>query len=225
MRGKKHENIYKQKALSLRREGKSYDDIMKIIPIPKSTLASWYIAENIPSPFTRKIQLAHLRNIRPLAANARRQERLDRLKKIQNNATLEVRAYPVENIGFKKSILAVLYWAEGAKHERVSGLKFVNTDPNLMRLYLQLLRTCYTIDERRLRIRLHVHYYHKIREVKKFWSELLNISISQFAAAYVKKRSRKKRFRKNFQGICFVYYGDSAIREDRRFNSCQGRYA
>ena len=106
----------------------------------------------------------------------------------------------------------MLYWAEGRKGG--SGAKFVNTDPNLVKLYTTLLRTCYNVDETKFSVGLYVHYYHSIEKVKKFWSETLNIPLSQFNKVYTKKRSETKRFRKNFAGICFVYYGDTLIRKE-----------
>ncbi|KKW38989.1 MAG: hypothetical protein UY89_C0035G0014 [Parcubacteria group bacterium GW2011_GWA1_54_9] len=107
----------------------------------------------------------------------------------------------------------MLYWAEGAKSD-MTGLRFVNTDPVLAKLYISLLRSTYALDERRIRIRLHLHYYHKHREAITFWSKLLKVPNSQFGKIYVKKRSVQRRFRKNFQGICFINYFDGAIRRE-----------
>ena len=105
----------------------------------------------------------------------------------------------------------MLYWAEGAKSG--SEVNFANTDPKLSLLFITLLRECFEIDEKRLRLRLHVHYYHKKKTVRKFWGELLNIPQDQFQKIYVKKRSKTKKFRQNFAGICFIRYGDVAIKD------------
>ncbi len=107
-----------------------------------------------------------------------------------------------------------MYWAEGNKCEKACGTKFANTDPNLAKLYVTLLRKCYNITEVKLKIGLYVHYYHSIKKTKKFWSKMLGIPLAQFYKVYVKKRSKTKRFRKNFAGICFIYYGDSKIRKE-----------
>lgn len=216
MRGSKYPAETREKAVKLRRAGKSYAQINAALgeSLPKSTLASWFWKENVPSPFTKEKQRKHLDSIRPQANQARRDGRNARLETIARNAKREVKTYPLSERGFQKSILAALYWAEGGKYPGVSGLRFVNTDPDLLRLYLSLLRSCYTIDESKLRIRLHLHYYHPIRKSKDFWAQTLRIPSEQITSVYVKKRSRKKRFRKNFMGICFVQYGDSSIREE-----------
>lgn len=133
---------------------------------------------------------------------------------MRNKISQEIKKYPLKDFGFLKSMLAVLYWAEGSKYEGVSGLQFTNTDPDLAKFFITLLRKCYKLNESKFRIRLHLHYYHKARESKRFWAKLLRIPLDQFASVYVKKRSRKKRFRKNFMGICLMRYLDSNVRKD-----------
>ena len=107
----------------------------------------------------------------------------------------------------------MLYWAEGTKSDR-TGLKFVNTDPVLAKFYISLLRSAYVVDESRIRVRIHLHYYHRHKAAVTYWSNLLGVPRSQFGKIYVKKRSVLKRFRKNFQGICFINYFDGSIRRE-----------
>lgn len=112
-----------------------------------------------------------------------------------------------------KSLLAMLYWAEGTKGGS-GGPIFTNTDPVLLYLYLRLLRMAYPIKESRLRIRIHIHHYHNPEASIRFWSRILGVPRSQFGKIYVKKRSTRKKFRENFQGICFIKYFDTAIRRE-----------
>ena|SRR3989344_3796561 len=84
----------------------------------------------------------------------------------------------------------------------------------MLKLFIELLRRSYLLDESKFRVRIHLHYYHEKKELTKFWSELLNIPVSQFAAPYLKPRSKKKRFRKNSKGICLLRYADSNIRRE-----------
>ncbi|MEK7165241.1 MAG: hypothetical protein AAB874_00340, partial [Patescibacteria group bacterium] len=110
-----------------------------------------------------------------------------------------------------KSVLCALYWAEGSKNRGM--LNFANTDPKLLKLFITLLRQCYKLDEQKFRIRLHLHWYHKEKELKIFWSKLLNIPVSQFNKTYRKKRSKERVFRKNIGGICFLRYNSDNLRE------------
>lgn len=213
MRGTIYNEKIKNEAEQLRKAGISYGDIKKTLNIPKSTLSVWF-SKKFPYKFDKKAQAEHLKNIRPLAMAAKKKRTEEEARNIQEKIGQEIKKYPLTNIGFLKSILAGLYWAEGAKYKGVSGLKFVNTDPNLTHLYITLLRKCYDLDEGRFRIKLHLHYYHNKKEGKNFWSKLLNIPETQFANPYIKKRSKKRRFRKNFMGICFINYLNSNIRKE-----------
>jgi len=213
MRGCVYGENLKKKAEKLRASGKTYKEIRDLLNIPKSTLSNWF-SKKFSGIFDREKQLSHLAKIRPLAADAKKREKEKKQAILIKKISKEVKNYPLKNIGLLKSILSALYWAEGAKHEGVSGLRFVNTDPKLAKFYIALLRKCYKLDEAKFKIRLHLHYYHGIREAKKFWSDLLNIPLNQFTGIFIKKRSRKKRFRKNFMGICFINYSDSNIRKE-----------
>ena len=55
---------------------------------------------------------------------------------------------------------------------------------------------------------MHLYYYHREKEIKTFWSKLLNIPENQFEKTYRKYRSKEKTFRRNFGGICFIKYYD-----------------
>lgn len=219
MSGKFYSATVKKKAKQLRRQRKTYSEITKQLGIPKSTLSGWF-GERLGVSFTmdREAQLAHLRRIRLLAVKVVK-DKFAKLRALEDKEVAEavrreIRKFPKNNLAVYKSLLSMLYWAEGSKHEKMSGLKFANTDPDLMLLYLTLLRKCYDMDEAGFRVRLHVHYYHSIKETKKYWSKLLNIPLSQFNKVYIKKRSKTKKFRRNFIGICFLYHRGSNIRKE-----------
>lgn len=201
----------KEEARQLRRKHYSYTDIVKRLNVPKSTLHEWIKNIERPWQFLPQNQEENLARMRVLAASALKRRRLERLSKITLRVDRVVNKYAAKSVGFSESMLAMLYWAEGSKGR--GSLRFANTDPSLVLLFLTLLRECYSIDESKLRVRLHLHYYHLIRKTRKYWSSLLRIPESQFGKIYIKKRSKTRKFRKNFAGICFlVYYS-----EDLRF--------
>lgn len=203
----------KETAWKLRKEGKTYNEILKLTSIPKSTLSAWF-GKDMGMPFDRKALIQHLANIRPLANKMRVKQRLDDLEEIKSRVGIEVAGYPIDIISVQKTILAMLYWAEGSKHEKISGLKFTNTDPKMITLFIKLLRSCYKPDETKFYVYLQLHHYHSVGESKKFWSELTNVPISQFHKITIKKRSKNKRFRKNFMGICSIGHSSSLIRKE-----------
>lgn len=217
MRGKAYTIEDKNQVKKLIGERKSYKDIERILNVPKSTISTWF-GKTIDKPWRRKTMLEHLAKIRILAL-ATLKNKWDTKRKEEDQivkATVDkdLKSYPFNNIGFYKALLAMLYWAEGSKHKGACGTKFANSDPNLAKLYVTLLRKCYDINENKFSIGLHIHHYHHLKETRNFWSKTLGIPISRFYKVYIKKRSKTKRFRKNFAGICFVYYGDSKIRKE-----------
>ncbi len=207
----RHSSEIKNEVLELVRSGSSYGQIQKKLVVPKSTIATWVKNEGIVPDRTR--QLVHLSQARLKSTETIHAKKQARLLVAENGARGVLADVPFENNAVQKSLLAMLYWAEGSKGENAS-LTFVNTDPLLMQLYIFLLRTCYTIEESRIRVRLHLGYWHDHAVAIKFWSELLNVPESQFGKIYVKKRSTQKKFRKNYRGICFVIYGSEAIRQE-----------
>ena len=48
-----------------------------------------------------------------------------------------------------KILCALIYWCEGAKVK--TGIAFTNSDPNLVRTFLHLLKTGFDIDEKNSR--------------------------------------------------------------------------
>ena len=202
----------RREVLRMGKLGKTYPEIRERFFIPKSTLSVWF--KNAGKKPDRRRQLEHLKRVRPMALATIHRNKEKRVALAAKIAKRELSMLPLKNRSVQKALLAMLYWAEGAKSEMTGGLKFVNTDPVLAKLYISLLRSAYSLNESRIRIRLHLHYYHQHREAIAFWSKLLEVPGSQFGKIYVKKRSVQRRFRKNFQGICFINYFDGAVRRE-----------
>lgn len=212
MAGARYPKEIKLKVLRLGKTGKTYPEIQTLFPIPKSTLSYWF--KNAGKKPDRMRQLEHLKRIRLLSAETKRRQRQEWINLAWENGSTAAAQLNLNNKEILMAMLSMLYWAEGAKHAKAHGMAFVNTDPQLMLLYITLLRKIYPIDEARFRVRLHLHYYHSHKDAIAFWSKMLDIPPSQFGKIYVKKRSKQKRFRKNFQGICFVKYPNSVAREE-----------
>ncbi|MDP3917889.1 MAG: hypothetical protein Q8Q30_01805 [Candidatus Woesebacteria bacterium] len=201
----------KIEAREMRLGGASYGEITSKLKIPKSTLHTWLYPIKRPYDEIQFERIQHLNNIRPLAIKKLKSLREDRLNLISKKVQNEIPNYPTGNMFFNKGLLSMLYWAEGSKGR--GNVSFANTDPNLALLYITLLRKCYKLDETKFRMRLHLHYYHNVTEIRNYWSELLEIPLSRIGKIYFKKRGNSgKRFRKNFYGICFIIYYSENLR-------------
>lgn len=202
----------KEKAVKLRTDGFSYTQITKSLGVVKSTLNTWLRDLPKPEKYQYLTQDSWLKTIRPLAqaANKRKNDGLfnEMVKKVKTEVSLLEPGKQTE-----KSILSMLYWAEGSKRKQ-SVVIFANTDPRLIFLFATLLRRNFQLDESKFRVRLHLHYYHRESEVKKFWSKLLKIPENRFGKTYRKKRSKEKTFRRNFGGICFLKYNSVYLQRE-----------
>ena len=206
----------KDTAKKMRHDGATYGEITKNLGVVKSTLSDWL--KNLPLPdhqyFTNRKEW--LKNIRILSAKSKKKTRMQKEENIALSVKKEVNTWSfLHSTESQKSLLAMLYWAEGQKSPELGApVNFTNTDPKLMLLFLTMLRNCYRLDESKLRVRLHLHWYHKINEVRSFWSMLLNIDESKFGKIYLKQRSKTKTFRKNLAGICIVRYHSIDLRRE-----------
>lgn len=212
MAGLRYPAATKKAVLALGARGLTYEQIREKYPVPKSTLSVWFTAARNGRVIDKSKQLEHLKRARLASALVKSEQRKQRLAAASSSASRIANTLPINRADVCKTMLAMLYWAEGGKQD--GNLKFTNTDPALARLFLTLMRMCYEIDESRLRVALQVHYYHRRGSVLEFWSSLLEIPESQFWKIYVKKRGVGKRFRKNFQGICNIHYSSSSIQRE-----------
>lgn len=198
------------KAKTLRLKGFSYGQLQETLKVPKSTLHVWIHGISRKDRFTIQDRMRWAKQMQPLGSQANHRKREERIARTKQQARLQTIRLDIRE-EMKKAILAMLYWSEGSKVR--GGMCFANTDPRLMLLFITTLRDCYSIDESKLRVRLHLHDYHNEVAVKSFWSELLHVPETQFYKTYHKARSKEKTFRRNFGGICFLRYNSEDLKD------------
>lgn len=211
MAGSRHPEEIKRRVLGLGALGQTYAQIQKKYPVPKSTLSYWFSRAGKKQDRTR--QLDHLRLARIASIKSKNRQKELRIKEAGAAARHVATRVPILQKAVGKALLAMLYWTEGGKTD--GSMKFTNTDPELVSLFLSLLRENYDIDESRLRVGLLVHYYHNRNQTRQFWSKKLHIPAKQFWKIYLKPRSGKKKgYKRNYYGICNLHYSSSAIQRE-----------
>lgn len=194
----------KNKAFTLRKNGKSLLEISTILQIAKSTCSLWLSSEKNKGLYGTMTKQEWMKFIQKKSIIALHKRSIKRQQNREDEATNQIRSLRATK-EVQRSILATLYWAEGSKG--IGVLNFANTDPRLCLIFITLLRSCYDLEESKFRIRLHLHSYHVELELKKYWSTLLKIPLSQFNSTIWKKEPNSgKRYRQNYHGICFVKY-------------------
>ena len=95
----------------------------------------------------------------------------------------------------------MLYWAEGAKIR--STVNFVNSDPQMMLVWMQFLRQELQVEDDRVRIHIHVHDEANIPAAEAYWTDLLDLPMSCVKKTMVKDGS-DTRHNTLAYGVCSV---------------------
>lgn len=102
----------------------------------------------------------------------------------------------------------MIYWCEGVKDD--GYVAFTNSDPQLTRLFIDLLCKTFEADRSKFSAIIHLHEYHNPEKQKKFWANALNFFPTQFKKHYLKPNTAK-RYRENYPGCISVRYYDTIL--------------
>lgn len=146
---------------------------------------------------------------------AQTKKRLSKIKEAerQEHAKNIAEQVDLSNEITAKVILSMLYGSEGAKKDRDGRLTFVNSDPQMIRAFITLMRSVYTIDETKWRCTLHLHSYHREQTEKRFWSQLVDVPLQQFTKVYQKKNDGPRK-RDGYRGCLSLRYYDSEVAKE-----------
>lgn len=195
----------------MRKRGGSLKEISRQLGISQSTASIWLRDVKLSKTAQRviEVKIEKGRTAAVSAAKKRTKARLDTAVAVAED-TLRQARYDISAL---KIICAMIYWCEGAKTVNDSSFMFANSDPELMALFLKLLRRCFKIDETKFRVLLHLHHYHSEDEQLRFWSKVTNIPKSQFLKSYSKTNTGKNK-RRGYQGcVSLRYHGVALARE------------
>ena len=105
-----------------------------------------------------------------------------------------------------KLAVLMLYWGEGTKGG--NGVALSNSDPQMIKLFVQFLREICGIEESRLRVTLHLYPDHDEKTLKEFWSSLTDIPLTQFNKPFVHRDTKGSYKKKSQYGTVEVRYSD-----------------
>ena len=202
-------------AKSLRQQGLTHTEIcQRIGAVPQATLSYWLRGIQLNGQHKARIDAKILAS----AAAGRPLARLAWARKVQRwREQIDARVLPVaealsDHPGMRKLICGIMYLCEGAKYPTSQQVMFGNTDPAMIGAFLTLLRTCYLIDERKLRVRVMRRWDQDGEELKRYWSTLTQVPLDQFYPAYADKRTRGIATRKTgYRGVCCIQYPDVSL--------------
>ena len=167
----------KNKAIKLRKHGYSLQEISEFLKVSKGTLSLWL--KNIKiDPWGRKRLAQRMIRVQALNAFHRKKHTRNLIAGYQKDYEKIVGSIQLSQ-DIKKLLCAIIYWCEGVK-DVYSGLRFTNSDPQLVKIFLNLFRSSFKLNESKFRVCVHLHSYHDQEVEQKFWSKVTDIPRKQF---------------------------------------------
>lgn len=190
----------KEKALQLRRLGKSYSEIKSVLGVAKSTLSEWLRDYPLSDERISELRDWSERRIENYQAT-RRKTREDLYAKLRKEESARLTPFSTRDI-FIGGLF--LYWGEGAKTKLSAEVIISNTDPSVIKAFIYWLERVFHIDRRKVVIRLHLYKDMDVAEETRFWVKTLEFRHDQFRRPYIKKSTHSSlTYRHKFgHGTC-----------------------
>lgn len=196
-------NIEKARAVTLRKLGFSYLEILKEVGVAKSTLSLWLRSVGL-SKLQRQILIRKRIAAGLRGAKKRNEQRLKISETIRKSAVSEIGILDKKVFWL---VGAALYWAEGNKQKTNSvstGIKFSNNDPLMIKFFLKWLIDVCEIKLEDIHFEVYLHDGCDVKSIKKFWSQTLDLGIGYFDKIRYKPNkfySYRKNKGENYHGL------------------------
>jgi len=173
----------KNKAISLRKRGNSYNEISKILGVPKSTLSLW-LRDIKMLPEVEKIFLDRIRKKWSKSITDFNKKQGE-IAKEKSEKRKQIAMKDIRRISKRELMLIgiALYWAEGHKKSRWS-LRFTNSDPSMIRLIMRFFREICKIPEDKMKAAVQIHPNTTSKKAINYWSKISGISRNNFNKTY-----------------------------------------
>lgn len=151
----------KQKAIQLRKQGKSYLQIHEAIHVSKSTLSLWLRNIKLSQELTQKIySRGKQKSIEALVKRNKEQTKIAQGKalSIRNKFAKDIKDISKRELFY---LGLALYLGEGYKRGSDGAawkcVDIANSDPDVIRLMMRFFRECCHVEEKSFRIYLSLH--------------------------------------------------------------------
>jgi len=177
------------KAIELRREGKSYSDIAKVLKVSRSSVCGW--VKNVrlteqEKALLLKTQHAKMSRGRMQATITLRTRKVFQEKTIYDTAEKEFEKFskdPLFLIGLGMSGI-------GKGEKGVNSFQFTTGDSSLAKIIIKWLEKYFNISKKSLKLRLFVAFTHKNEPFVDYWSKTLGISEGNFWKTVILKHKK-----------------------------------
>ncbi|MBU6447848.1 helix-turn-helix domain-containing protein [Patescibacteria group bacterium] len=173
----------KQKAIRMRQNGWSYNDIHRKLKISKSTLSGWLKAiPFIPnSVVTKRIKQGPAKSIA-----VRSQRRIELITIIKAKSQSELGKLSARDLW----MLGIgIYIGEGTKS--YEDVRIINSDVNVIKIAINWFIKVCGVPKENFSLRLHIYPDISDKEAKQYWSAATGIPALQFSKTQIDLRANK----------------------------------
>ena len=189
----------KEKAVSLRKSGKSYKEIMEQISIPKSTLSGWFRGQNWSNDIALKcVEKSRAGSVARLTMlNAIRGGHLEKAYEKAGQEAIE----DYEKLKFHPLFISgiMIYWGEGDKTSKYR-VSIANTDPQMIKIFRIFLKNICGTNNPKVWLLLYPDLDETV--CKEFWVKNCGLEYSDFTKSIsIKGKSSVRRIH---YGVCNI---------------------
>lgn len=185
----------KYKAILMRKNGHTYSEILKKIPVAKSTLSLWLREVYLTKRQSHKLTLKKKQSMLKGAA-ARKTDRIKRVKEIYEKSDKELSNLSKRDLWM---LGIALYWAEGSKEKETrpgSSVLFANTDPRMIKVFIKWLSVLFNVSKKDLVCNIAFHKSHIDREkiIIRYWAKIIGVAESKFKKVLIKNHQISTKY-------------------------------
>jgi transposase-like protein len=193
-----------------RYEGRSIKEIARLLGVSKSSISLW----------VRDIELSDQQHAALRARNGLHERQ--RLANAAMRAKARIRRVAAQDDGRRRVrqadklyvIGCMLYWAEGSRNR--NKLVFTNSDPEMVRVFVNFLRCAFGIPANRIRLTCNLFADHteRQRQIEDFWLEVAGLqrgSLCKSTVNHYSPYTKKKRTNKLPYGTCRVVINSTEL--------------
>lgn len=189
--------IKREAAITLRKKGKSYSEIQKILTVSKSTLSRWlkevYLKPKSINRLKDRQRTAYLVSKKRVANCIWHHESIKEKARIESKKLI--------NDSFFVAGL-MLYWSEGSKS--MGSVQFSNSDSQMIKIMLAWFKKYCKVQINKFKVGLILNSLHSVKECEKFWQKVTCLPIKQFHKSFIKKSNYLGKKNKLYMGTCKV---------------------
>jgi len=191
-----------KECIRLRKQGLSYSEIRKIVPVAKSTLQNWLVLAGLTLTKEHvEIQIKKRLEKRQIATEASRIIR-QRNKERTISQTLDLHKKYFNDPFYNYGI--ALYESEGSKG---TSCKFSNSDYRVILVFVKFMEKYFFCNRlQNMGFEIYVHETRKkdLKRIINFWSEKLNIPHKTFKIYWKRNKILRKRNNLDYVGQMLV---------------------